>query len=49
MVLKVRFDTVRSRAMEGTLVWSALARAGEQTWGGEDPREMDRLAGDVVR
>jgi coenzyme F420-dependent glucose-6-phosphate dehydrogenase len=42
--MKVSFDTDRSRAMEDTKVWSALALSGEQKVGVDDPREMERLA-----
>ena len=45
--MKVSFDTDRTRAMEDTKVWSALALSGEQKMGVEDPREMERLAKDV--
>ena len=42
--MKVSFDTDRSRAMEDTKIWAALALTGEQKMGVEDPREMERLA-----
>ncbi len=45
--MKVSFDTDRSRAMEDTRVWAALALTGEQKMGVEDPREMERLAATV--
>ena len=45
--MKVSFDTDRSRAMEDTKIWAALALSGEQKMGVEDPREMERLAATV--
>jgi len=45
--MKVSFDTDRSRAMEETRIWAALALTGEQKMGVEDPREMERLAATV--
>jgi coenzyme F420-dependent glucose-6-phosphate dehydrogenase len=45
--MKVSFDTDRSRAMEDTKVWAALALPGEKKMGVEDPREMERLAKEV--
>lgn len=42
--MKVSFDTDRSRAMEDTKIWAALALPGEKKIGVEDPREMERLA-----
>ncbi|MFV2062456.1 MAG: glucose-6-phosphate dehydrogenase (coenzyme-F420) [Chloroflexota bacterium] len=42
--MKVSFDTDRSRAMEDTKIWAALALSGEQKMGVEDAREMERLA-----
>ena len=42
--MKVSFDRDRSRAMEDTKVWAALALPGDQKVGVEDPREMERLA-----
>lgn len=45
--MKVSFDHDRSRAMEDTKVWAALALPGDQKVGVEDPREMERLAKEV--
>jgi coenzyme F420-dependent glucose-6-phosphate dehydrogenase len=45
--MKVSFDPDRSRAMEDTKVWAALALPGEKKVGVEDPREMERLAKEV--
>jgi coenzyme F420-dependent glucose-6-phosphate dehydrogenase len=42
--MKVSFDTDRARAKEDTKIWAALALAGDQKVGVEDPREMERLA-----
>jgi coenzyme F420-dependent glucose-6-phosphate dehydrogenase len=42
--IKASFDTDRTRAMEDTKIWSALALSAEQKVGVEDPREMERLA-----
>jgi coenzyme F420-dependent glucose-6-phosphate dehydrogenase len=42
--VKVSFDTDRSRAMEDTRLWGALALTGDEKTGVEDPREMERLA-----
>ena len=45
--MKVSFDIDRTRAMEDTRIWAALALTGEQKMGVEDPREMERLAATV--
>ena len=42
--VKVSFDTSRSRALEDTRLWGALALTGDEKTGVEDPREMERLA-----
>jgi len=42
--VKVSFDTERSRAMEDTKIWAALALPAEAKAGIDDPREMERLA-----
>ena len=42
--MKVSFDPDRSRAMEDTKVWAALALSGEQKMGIHDPREMEVAA-----
>ena len=42
--VKVSFDTDRSRAMEETKIWAALALPAEAKAGVDDPREMERLA-----
>jgi coenzyme F420-dependent glucose-6-phosphate dehydrogenase len=42
--VKVSFDTDRSRAMEDTKIWAALALPAEAKAGVDDPREMERLA-----
>jgi coenzyme F420-dependent glucose-6-phosphate dehydrogenase len=42
--MKVSFDTDRSRAMEDTKVWSALALTGEQKTGIHDAIEMEEAA-----
>jgi coenzyme F420-dependent glucose-6-phosphate dehydrogenase len=42
--MKVSFDTDRSRALEDTRIWAALALPAESKVGVEDPREMERLA-----
>jgi coenzyme F420-dependent glucose-6-phosphate dehydrogenase len=42
--VKVSFDTVRSRALEDTHLWGALALSGQEKTGVEDPMEMERLA-----
>jgi coenzyme F420-dependent glucose-6-phosphate dehydrogenase len=42
--VKVSFDTDRSRAMEDTRHWAALALSPEEKVGVEDPVEMERLA-----
>jgi coenzyme F420-dependent glucose-6-phosphate dehydrogenase len=42
--VKVSFDTDRSRAMEDTRHWAALALSPEEKVGVEDPIEMERLA-----
>ncbi|MDP8905066.1 MAG: glucose-6-phosphate dehydrogenase (coenzyme-F420) [Chloroflexota bacterium] len=45
--MKVSFDTDRRRALEDTRIWAALALPGEKKTGVEDPREMERLAGEL--
>ena len=42
--VKVSFDSDRTRAMEDTKIWAALALPAEQKAGVDDPREMERLA-----
>lgn len=42
--IKVSYDTDRTRAMEDTKIWAALALPAEQKAGVDDPREMERLA-----
>mgnify|MGYP001451900636 CR=1 FL=1 len=42
--VKVSYDTDRTRALENTREWAALALSGDQKVGVEDPREMERLA-----
>ena len=42
--MKVSFDPDRSKAMEATKIWAALALPGDIKMGVEDPREMERLA-----
>ena len=42
--MKVSFDHDRSRAMEDTKEWAALALPAEDKAGVEDPREMERRA-----
>lgn len=42
--MKVSFDTDRSRAMEDTRYWAALALSLEEKVSIEDPLEMERLA-----
>jgi coenzyme F420-dependent glucose-6-phosphate dehydrogenase len=45
--MKVSFDTDRRRALEDCRIWAALALPGEAKMGVEDPREMERLAGEL--
>jgi coenzyme F420-dependent glucose-6-phosphate dehydrogenase len=45
--VKVSYDTNRSRALEETKIWAALALPAEVKAGVDDPREMERLARDV--
>jgi coenzyme F420-dependent glucose-6-phosphate dehydrogenase len=45
--VKVSYDTDRSRALEETKIWAALALPAEVKAGVDDPREMERLARDV--
>jgi coenzyme F420-dependent glucose-6-phosphate dehydrogenase len=45
--VKVSYDTDRTRAMEDTKIWAALALPAEVKAGVDDPREMERLAKDV--
>jgi coenzyme F420-dependent glucose-6-phosphate dehydrogenase len=42
--VKVSYDTDRSRALEDTKIWAALALPAEAKVGVDDPREMERLA-----
>ncbi|TAN33106.1 glucose-6-phosphate dehydrogenase (coenzyme-F420) [bacterium] len=42
--VKVSYDTDRSRAMEDTKIWAALALPAESKASIDDPREMERLA-----
>jgi coenzyme F420-dependent glucose-6-phosphate dehydrogenase len=42
--VKVSFDTDRSRALEDTKIWAALALPAEAKAGVDDPREMERLS-----
>jgi len=42
--VKVSFDSDRSRAMEDTKIWAALALPAEAKAGIDDPREMEKLA-----
>jgi len=42
--VKVSYDTDRTRAMEDTKIWAALALPAESKAGIDDPREMERLA-----
>jgi coenzyme F420-dependent glucose-6-phosphate dehydrogenase len=45
--MKVSFDTDRRQALEDCRIWAALALPGESKMGVEDPREMERLAGEL--
>jgi coenzyme F420-dependent glucose-6-phosphate dehydrogenase len=45
--MKVSFDTDRQSALEDCRIWAALALPGESKMGVEDPREMERLAGEL--
>ena len=45
--VKVAYDTDRSRALEDTKIWAALALPAEAKADVDDPREMERLARDV--
>ena len=45
--VKVSYDTDRSRALEDTKIWAALALPAEAKAEVDDPREMERLARDV--
>jgi len=42
--MKVSFDSDRTRAMQDTRHWAALALSAEEKMGVEDPVEMERLA-----
>ena len=42
--IKVSYDRDRTRAMEDTKIWAALALSAEQKASIDDPREMERLA-----
>ena len=46
--VKVSFDTDRQRALQDTHVWAALALPPDKKVGVEDPREMERLAGELT-
>jgi coenzyme F420-dependent glucose-6-phosphate dehydrogenase len=46
--MKVSFDTDRRRALEDCRQWAALSLSAEQKTGVEDPREMERLAGELT-
>jgi coenzyme F420-dependent glucose-6-phosphate dehydrogenase len=45
--MKVSYDPDRRRAFEDCGIWSALALPAEAKMGVEDPREMERLAGEL--
>lgn len=45
--MKVSYDRDRSRALEETRIWAALALPAEAKMGVEDPREMERLAAEL--
>jgi coenzyme F420-dependent glucose-6-phosphate dehydrogenase len=45
--VKVSFDLDRGRALQDCNEWAALALPGEKKVGVEDPREMERLAGEL--
>ncbi len=45
--MKVSYDHERTRALEDTRVWAALALPGEVKMGIEDPRELERLAAEL--
>jgi coenzyme F420-dependent glucose-6-phosphate dehydrogenase len=45
--MKVSFDPDRSRALEDTRIWAALALPAESKMGVEDPRELERLSADL--
>jgi coenzyme F420-dependent glucose-6-phosphate dehydrogenase len=45
--VKVSFDPDRARALSNCQEWAALALPGEKKTGVEDPREMERLAGEL--
>jgi coenzyme F420-dependent glucose-6-phosphate dehydrogenase len=45
--VKVSYDTDRTRALEDTKIWAALALPAEAKAGVDDPREMERLAHEV--
>jgi coenzyme F420-dependent glucose-6-phosphate dehydrogenase len=45
--MKVSFDRDKDRALEDCRQWAALALPGEKKTGVEDPREMERLAGEL--
>jgi coenzyme F420-dependent glucose-6-phosphate dehydrogenase len=45
--VKVSYDTDRTRALEDTKIWAALALPAEVKAGVDDPREMERLAREV--
>ena len=45
--VKVSFDKDRSRALEDTKLWAALALPAEAKAGIDDPRELERLAATV--
>jgi len=45
--MKVSYDSDRKRALRDCGNWAALALPGEAKMGVEDPREMERLAGEL--
>jgi len=45
--MKVSYDTDKSKALEDTRLWAALALPAEAKVGVEDPREMERMAAEL--
>jgi coenzyme F420-dependent glucose-6-phosphate dehydrogenase len=45
--MKVSFDHSHEQALQDCLEWAALALPGDKKTGVEDPREMERLAGEL--
>ena len=45
--VKVSYDPDRARALDDCREWAALALPGEKKTGVDDPREMERLAGEL--